>query len=304
MALPQLLNLQFTIFFLVGAGYLLTRLGIFPVTARKPLTDLVLDFILPCNIIVSFIIEFDREVLTGCLLSFAVAAVCQVLTCALGYLLYGRDGDTGNRVLQYATFVSNAGFLGLPIISGLYGARALLYASVYLIPQRIMMWSAGVSCFENVKGRDVLKKIATHPCIIATVIGLGLMLTQLPVPAALEQALRAAGNCNTGLSMIVVGNILAGVDAREVLSRRGLGYCVLRLAVLPLCTLVGCRLVGLDALVTKVSVILSGMPAAATTALMAARYNTAEKLAAGLVFLSTLVSLVTIPLLALLMELL
>lgn len=302
MALQQLFDLQITIFFLIAAGYLLSRLGVFPASARKALTDIVIDFILPCNIIVSFLIEFDSEILAGCLISFAAAAAIQVVTCALGYALYGRRPGEGAAVLRYATFVSNAGFLGLPIVSGLYGQRAMLYGSVFLIPQRIMMWSAGVSCFEAVKGRDVAKKIATHPCIIATVIGITLMLTQAPVPSALSQALRTASNCNTGLSMVVVGNILAEIDPREVLNRKSLGYCALRLVGIPLLTLAGCRLAGLDTLITKLSVVMSGMPAAATTALMAARYKTDEKLAAGLIFLSTLLSLVSIPLLAMLME--
>ena len=83
-------------------------------------------------------------------------------------------------VLQYATVCSNAGFLGNPVAEGLYGSIGLLYASVYLIPQRIVMWSAGISYFtESPSRKEVVKKVLTHPCIVAVEIGIVLMVTQV-----------------------------------------------------------------------------------------------------------------------------
>lgn len=299
--MTDLLDLQITIFLLMAAGYVMTRLGILPVSARKPLTDLVIDFILPCNIIVSFLIDLDGSVLASCLVVLLVSAAIQVFTMAVGRRFYpGARGDEV-PVLQYATLVSNAGFLGSPIVEGLYGAQGLLYSSIYLIPQRIMMWSAGVSCFTGVRGRGVLKKVVTHPCIVAVYIGLALMLLPIPLPGGLDKALQLASGCNTAMSMIVIGNILAEVDPRSVVSRKSLWYCVVRLLVLPLLVLAACRLLGLDGLVTEVSTVLAGMPAAATTAILAAKYNRAEHFAVSLVFLSTLLSLVTIPLLCVVM---
>lgn len=300
----DLLELQVTIFLLIAAGYVLSRVGVLPASARKPLTDLVIDFILPCNIIVSFLLEFDREILTACAVVLAVSLGIQVFALLAWRVFFPKARDGEAAVLEYATLVSNAGFLGNPIVEGLYGAQGLLYASVYMVPQRIMMWSAGVSCFTGAKGRDVLKKTLTHPCIVAVGIGLILMLGQFTLPAGLERTLRTASSCNTALSMIVIGNILAEVDPRTVVNRRTLWYCVVRLAVIPLLVLGACRLLGLNALVTEVATVLAGMPAAATTAILAAKYGRAEHFAVKLVFLSTLLSLVTIPALCMLMTVL
>lgn len=306
-ALDALLRLQSTIFLLIAAGYVLTKLGVLPLTARKPLTDLIIDFILPCNIIVSFLIEFNAQILRDCLAVFVVSAVIQAAVFVISRPLCRRLLPGPEQpVWQYGLLVSNAGFLGSPIAEGMYGPQGLLYASIYLVPMRMMMWSVGVACFAGggIKGRGVLKKTLTHPCIVAVLLGLLLMLTQLPLPAGLEAALRAASSCNTALCMLVIGNILAEVDPRDVLHGKSLLYCLLRLVVLPLLVLAGCRLAALEPLVTAVSVVLTGMPAAATTAILAARYEKAERQAVALVFLSTLGSLVTVPALALLTELL
>ena len=297
-----LLDLQTTIFLLIAAGWLMTRLGILPASARKPMTDLVIDFILPCNIITSFMITFNETILRACLVILLVAAAIQIAAFVLGRVVYPWARGKQVPVLQYATMVSNAGFLGNPIVEGLYGPQGLLYASIYLIPQRIIMWSAGVSCFTGSRGKGVLKKVLTHPCIVAVAIGMVLMLTQWQLPGGLEKTLRTVSNCNTAMSMLVIGNILAEVDPRSVVNGKTLWFCTVRLVVLPLLVLAGCRLMGLDPLVTQVSAVLSGMPAAATTAILAAKYDCEEHFAVSLVFLSTLLSLVTIPLLCLLMQ--
>lgn len=299
--MKDLLDLQITIFLLIAAGYILAKAGALPAAARKPLSNLVIDFILPCNIVVSFMMEFNAQVLASCLVVLLVSVGIQVFTAATGRLFYPRARGDEVPVLQYATLVSNAGFLGNPVVEGLYGAQGLLYASIYLVPQRIMMWSAGVSCFTGVRGKGVLKKVLTHPCIVAVFLGLLLMLFQISLPAGLEKALRLAGGSNTALSMIVIGNILAEIDPRSVVSRQSLWYCAVRLVVLPLLVLAACRLLGLDALVTEVSTVLAGMPAAATTAILAAQYDRGEHFAVSLVFLSTLFSLVSIPALCLVM---
>ena len=82
------------------------------------------------------------------------------------------------KCLQYGTICSNAGFLGNPIAEGIYGTEGLVLASVYLIPQRIMMWSSGLAVFSGTSDKmKTLKKVVTHPCILACVLGIILMVT-------------------------------------------------------------------------------------------------------------------------------
>lgn len=270
--------------------------------SRKVLSDLLIRFILPCNILVSFMMEFNRQILIDGLRILGLSVCVQILILAVGRYFYPRAKKEKLAVLKYGTIVSNAGFMGNPIIQGLYGNHGLLYASIYLIPLRIVMWSAGVACFTGAKGKNVLKKIVTHPCIVAVVIGLFLMVSQVPLPTGLTKTIQSVSDCTTAVSMIVIGNILAGVKMKEVVNGDTLWFCAVRLFLIPLLVLAGCRVVGMTELVTNVSVVLTGMPAAATTAILAAQYDGDAGFAAKIIFLSTLLSLVSIPALCLIMQ--
>jgi len=300
--MSNLLNLQITIFCLMAAGFILTKTQILSADARKPLSNLLINFILPCNMITSFLMEFNQKILMDCLVILIVSICIQVFAVLTSKYFYPKTTDSKLPVLRYGTIASNAGFMGNPISQGLYGDQGLLYASIYLIPMRTVMWSFGVACFTGTKGKGVVKKILTHPCIIAVFIGLFLMITQIQLPIGIEQTLRYAGNANTALSMILIGNILAEVHASEILDAKAWWYCVVRLAIIPIIVLITCNFAGIDEMVKQVSVVLSGMPAAATTAILAAKYDGDTHFAAKIVFISTLLSMLSVPLLCILMN--
>ena len=298
----NLLNLQITIFCLMLAGYILTKTGVLSADARKPLSNLLINFILPCNIITSFIMEFNQKILLDCLAILIVSFCIQIFVIFTSKYFYPGTPNSQMPVLRYGTIVSNAGFMGSPIAQGLYGDQGLLYASIYLIPMRAVMWSFGVTCFTGSKGKGVIRKILTHPCIVAVFLGMILMITQVQLPKGIEQTIRYAGNANTALSMIIIGNILAEVKASEILDLKAWWFCIVRLVIIPLLVLVSCKLAGIDELVKQVSVVLAGMPAAATTAILAAKYDSDAHFAAKIVFLSTLLSMLSVPLLCILMN--
>lgn len=295
-----LLNLQVTIILLILSGIVLTKIGVIDRAGRKTLTDLTINFILPCNIITSFQMEFNWKIMQECAIVLAASLVIQLFSTTLGKFAYPGASADRKKVLRYGTTVSNAGFLGNPIVLGMYGSMGLLYASIYLIPQRIVMWSVGVSCFTDAKGKGLIKKILTHPCIVAVEIGLVLMITQLTLPEGLDKALHYVGNSNTAISMIVIGTILTDVTREDkLLNRTTLWYCTVRLVLIPLVVMTVCKLLGFEPLVTGLCTVLSGMPAAATTAILASKYDVDSKFAVQIVCLSTILSIVTIPVLAL-----
>ena len=299
--LQDALQLQLILFLLMLAGLVLTRRGVITSAGRKCLTDLLIDLILPCNIICSFRIELDGEILRATALVLGIALGIQLACWGLGKLLYRFAPEPRRKVLQYATMCSNAGFMGNPIIEGIYGAQGLLYASVYLIPLRFFMWSAGLSCFTHTTAKETLKKLALHPCILAVWIGFALMLTQAPLPGAVERTLSYLSGCTLPVSIVIIGSILAGVRPGRVFHPLTLYFCAVRLIGIPLLTLLVCRLVQVDALVTGVCVVLAGMPAGSTTAILAEKYGGDAEYASACVLVSTLLSLVTIPLLCWLM---
>lgn len=147
MQIESMINLQGTMFLLVIIGMILRKKNILPEQATGILTDLVLYIVLPCNIISSFHMEFSMDTIKKFGIILLISFLIQVGCWLLCHVLY-RGYPTGTKeVMQYATMVSNAGFLGNPIAEGVYGATGLMFASVYLIPPRIVMWSAGLSLF-------------------------------------------------------------------------------------------------------------------------------------------------------------
>ncbi len=300
--MSNLLNLQITIFCLMMAGYILTKLHILNSESRKHLSNLLINFILPCNILVSFMIEFNQKILTDCFAVLLVSIVIQLVCLFTSKYFFPKAAPRQLAVLRYGTISSNAGYLGNPIAQGLYGNIGLLYASIYLIPMRIVMWSIGVTCFTESKSKGVLKKTLTHPCIVAVFLGILLMISQLQLPTGIVQTLKYAGNANTALSMIVIGNILAEVKTSELIDWKALWFCVVRLLIIPLLVFFGCSIFKVDELVKQVSVILAGMPAATTIAILAAKYDGDAPFTAKIIFLSTIFSMVTVPLLCISMN--
>lgn len=293
----NLLEMQGMLIALMAVGYLLKRIGIITDEGKKVLMDLVIYVTLPCNIVKSFIIEFNVEIFNSCLEIFIIAILIQIMTMLLGKLLYPRYGDKRKKVLQYATICSNAGILGNPVAEGAFGSMGLLYASIYLIPQRVFMWSVGLTYYtESPSKKDLVKKVATHPCIIAVVIGLVLMIAQWDLPGFVGATVRSLASANTGVSMLVIGTILEGAHWKEMVDRDSLYYCFVRLILIPALVLLGCRLAGVTGLVMGVSVLLAAMPAASVTAVLASKYEKDEEFAARIVALSTIISMVTAPL--------
>ncbi len=292
----QLINLQFTMFVMIAAGMILKRIGIIGPEGQRNITDLVIYLVLPCNIIKSFMVEFTFDILytfVGVLIiSILIQAVCTVL----GKVLYQRMETPQKKVLQYATICSNAGFLGNSIAEGVFGTMGLTLTSIYLIPQRIVMWSAGISVFTEAPNKKMLiKKVVTHPCIIACFLGILLMLTQLQLPGIIVSSIQTISNCNTALSMMVIGMILAEVDLRHLVDKKVLYYTLIRLVLIPLIVYLPCRLFGLDSLVTGVCVLLAAMPAGATTSILASKYNGDAAFATKCVIFSTFASLLSTP---------
>ena len=294
--MEELLSLQGSIFLLMLAGLVMKKIGIVGETGQKNMTDLVLNMILPCNIIRSFQIEFSWETMHSFGTILAVSVCIQLGCMVLGKLLFGRMSRNKWKCLYYGTVCSNAGFLGNPIAEGVFGSQGLALASIYLIPQRIVMWSSGISVFSGTRDvKELVKKVLTHPCIIACFLGIFLMLTQLPLPGMVQTTINSLANCNTAMSMMVVGMILADLRLREMADPTVILYSAVRLILIPVVVWIPCTLLGLDSMVTGVSVLLAAMPAGATTSILAAKYDADPGFATKMIIMSTLASVFTTP---------
>lgn len=294
--MSDVLILQITMLLLIIVGAVVKKLGIVGAAGQKNINDLVIYLVLPCNIVKSFLITCDSDTFRQFALVLVISVAVQIVSVILGKVLYGKK-ELGHRMsLQYGVICSNAGFLGNPVAEGVFGAVGLAMASIYLIPMRVMMWSSGIAIYtQSTDWKATLKKVVTHPCIIACVLGLILMVSQWQLPEVVLRPLTTIGSCNTALSMMVIGMILADADVRSLFDREVFAYSLLRLILMPTALYLVSLGLKLPALVTGVSVILTAMPAGATTSILASKYNADELFATKLVVASTVLSMVTIP---------
>ena len=296
MELHGLLSLQLMMFVLMGAGFFLRKKEIITRAGRDVLTDLIIDLILPCNIIAAFQVSLSREILISGLQVLVVSLVLQVFCTGISSGCYRSVPKEKRMILQYGTVCSNAGFLGNPVAEGLYGSLGLLYASIYLIPQRIVMWSAGVSYFtESPNRKEVIKKVLSHPCIIAVEIGIVLMVTQLQLPEFLDKSIRSLGGCTTAITMMFIGTVLADAGFKHMVSKMTIVFAVIRLLLIPLAVLLGCLVFQVESVAAGVSVVLAAMPAGSTTAILAAKYKGDEAFATQCVVFTTILSMAALP---------
>ena len=294
----NILNLQLILFSLIAIGTICRKKNIIKPEGKIILTDLLIYIFLPCNIITSFNMKYSSEILIKFFTIFLFACFSQLISFILSKTLYKKEKEDIKKVLEYATITSNSGFMGLPIIDGIYGVEGLMYASVALVPQRIMMWSAGISCFTKAESPlKIIKKVIFHPCIIAVYIGIFLMIFSIKLPYFLSHTIKNVGDCTTSISMILIGIILGEIkSAKSIISPILLKYTFIRLIVIPFLVFMICKTLNLNYLSTGIVVLISGMPAGSTTAILASKYNGDYIFGSKAIVFSTLMSIITIPL--------
>lgn len=296
MVVNNMLNMQLMMFLLVGIGFLIRKIGIVNTEGRKNMIDLCIYLTLPFNVLHSFLREWDWNLFISCGIILLLSAGYNAISVLFSAVFYKKADPKKQKPLKYGTIVSNSGFLGNPVVEGIYGTNGLLYASLFMLPVRIVMWSIGVSVFMKDRKENLLKKILTHPCIVAIYVGVIIMISGIQFPTFVENTITGISNCNTPLSMMLVGMMLAEVQPKGLIDKTMVFYTAVRLVIIPAVVFVITAFLPIDSMLRGITVILAGMPAPITTALLSAKYGGDEEYATGMIFLTTILSLVTLPL--------
>lgn len=292
-------EVQSVLFLYLAVGFYCRKADIFNDAARDKLTDFVVGITLPCMVFESFPARFSVDALRQGGVALLTAVGMAGVALLLGKALYRSFPSGEKSVLQYGTLVSNSGFAGLPVIDGAYGSEGLFLGSLFIIPTRILMWSVGISLFAKGDAGNALRKVLLNPAIIAVELGLCRMLFQIPLPGFADSALDGLGGCTSPMAMALVGAILADVPLGDVFQWKTFYLAAVRQLLLPGLCLIGLTLLGVDSLTKGVCVVLTGMPIGSTTAILAQKYGADSRFASKCVFVSTLTSLVTVPVLTL-----
>ena len=299
------------LFLLIGVGYGVVRGGLLPLSATGVLTSLLLKVALPATIFTSMIRPFDPSFARDALTIIGISTVLFFLYAAVsaGLTRVFRVPEGRRGIWMLCTTFSNNGFMGFPVAYALFGDEGLALAVMLGIPSNLLMYSLGASQVsldrraDGTKERLSVKQVLFSAVNASILLGLIFYAAQIPVPEVIFSPLEQLSNITTPLSMLITGMTLAGSPLSSLFRDRDAITCVItRLVLLPLLTWALLLPIPVEnPLVTCVTLIIMAMPSASVATAMAQRYGSCTELAARSVCLSSLLCMVTLPLIALLL---
>lgn len=294
------------LFLILIAGFLARRLAVFDEGVVKGLSSLLLKVTLPALIIDSLQRSYSADLLrdSGQILIMAIPIY---VVSALVALLCGAIPGVGRDyagVVRFAVMFPNTGFMGYPVLLSILGSEALFLAVIYNLPFNLVVFTVGIVLMTMGRGvgRRFDPRVLLSPAVVSVVIGFFFFIFSIRLPGPLAEATRLLGSVTTPLAMIVVGATLSGMKLNDVFGNwRVYFIAVMRLLVMPGLIFLLLRGFGLNPLLYSVLVLLNAMPVAINGALFAAEYDVNPAFAAQAVFVSTMLSALTIPLVAMLL---
>lgn len=290
------INQMIVLFGLMAVGYICNKTGVLDEIANARLSSFLLKAALPATIINSAIAQSDLErsvVLSTMAVAIGVFIVTPAMSLAAAKFL--KLDPTYQLMLNY----SNLAFMGFPIIGGVFGADCIFYGAVFLMVFNLHIFSFGVMTLQGGGGDlKALAKKLLNPGIISAVIAFFIVMLHIHVPEQVTLVVSGLGGVTTPMAMIVIGSQLGPVNFLEVLKKKELYLmAALKLVVYPAVVFGLLSLIlGPSHLLTKISTILVGLPVAGNVTMLCSEYGGDTSLSAQGTCVSTLFSLLTIPL--------
>lgn len=293
------------LFILIGVGFTLTKTKILNKERVSGLIDIVVYLVTPSNLIVSFQRDFKSELLAQLGLSFLLAFIIFGLNCVMAKLVIREKNEDRNPVLRFASAFPNAGYMALPLQKAILGDIGVFYGAAFIGMFHCYIWTYGVKLLSPGKEKIKIKKILLNPPIIGIAIGLVLFLTRIRLPEIVVSPLSYFAALNTPLPMLIIGYYLANTDLKATFSN-GWVYVgsLLRLVVSPLVALGLCLLLRADNDVSVACIIACAAPTAALSGMLAMKYGRDTQVSVGMISLTTILSIITMPVLIALAQML
>ena len=285
------------LFILIGVGFLCGKIKMLNDNSVKSINDLVLYIVCPCVIVNSFIRKFDKTMLEGLLVSAAAALFVMMFSILIAHFVFHDKNDRRNRVYKFATVFSNCGFISLPLQQALLGNEGVFYGAAYIAIFNIVMWTAGVYISSGDIKMLSPKKVFLNPCIIAVALGIIIFVFSIPVPDIISEPIGYFSALNTPVPMIIIGFYLSQSKILDTFKNIKNFICVgLRIVIVPLISLGIFLLCGINGKVLIACLIATAASSAAATTMFAAKFGNDTSLSVNLVTMSTLLSVITMPL--------
>ncbi|HIY22370.1 MAG TPA: AEC family transporter [Candidatus Flavonifractor merdigallinarum] len=291
-----------TLFLLMAVGYVLGRMGRIDREGCAQFTFLLLYIVTPCVIVDTMQVHLEDSLLRE--LGLALFLMIGLYLCySLFAIPLARTAPLDTRApLQFGAIYGNVGFMGLPLAEAVLGSEARIYAVLTMVVFNVYSWIHGVLLMGGRKALSPVRAVL-NPGTVSLVLGLPCLLFGLRLPGSIQTAVGFVADLNTPLAMVVIGAQMSAVDLPATLRQLRLYTAsAMRLVVLPFFTALVLLPFHLSTLLYCTMVILSGAPSAGSTSMFAQRFGRDTATAAQLVSLSTVLSILTLPLMAVLAQ--
>lgn len=285
------------ILFAIACGYAGNRLGFLGGSTDQNICKLILTITMPAMTIAA-VSSGDSLPETSVVLSVLGVSVIfygmeALFALVLPRILGGTPAQKG--VWRFALAFPNVGFIGYPVVTALFGPEALFYAVILVLPFNLLSYSLGPFILAGTM-RFSLRKVFS-PAVVASLVALVLALARIRIPALAGEMLEFVGDITVPLSLLFVGSLLAGLPlGRMLASPRLWALSAVRLLLLPAVLALILRSLGVEPLVLGVATVQIAMPVAVNGSLLCMEYGGDAECMAQVTFVSTLASIVTIPL--------
>ena len=295
-----LLQQTIIMFALMLLGLLLSRRGMITEQGSRDLSNVLLYAVIPCVILRSYMSEFSTEKLRAMGLSALIAVIAFAASIAVAYLTCG----TRHRIENFAVAFGNAGFIGIPLVTAVFGPEAAFYVVSFSTFANLLQWTYGIVIISGKKETMNLRMVFVNPVFISMVIGIALFVLQPTLPTVVTGTIGYIADGNTVLAMIILGYYLSKVQLRGLFADVRLYlFSALRLLVVPAVTiLVFLPFPFVRGEITLITLIAAATPIASSTAIFAQKFDQDYRRAVSYVCLSTILSVATLPLVMLFAE--
>ena len=281
-------------------GVVLTKKNILTDDRTKGLSELIMNALLPCMIAGSFFNANDPETLSNFMSAFWLSLIANAVSCSLGFLLIRKKGSVDLAIERSTAMFPNVGFIGLPLAQMLFGAEGALYIAAYVATYNMVQWTLG----EMIMGRFDKKsffRTLRSPLLIASYIGFIVFFLNIPVPDIIVGGVKYISSSVICASMFVVANKFCRSDFRAIL-KSGRAYYIyfIKLIAVPLVYILIAKAIGAPEKAAMSVLMGVAAPTAMAVTMLSVKYDRDAGYAAGLLSMTNLICMVTVPLITLL----
>lgn len=303
-----MLQQMIVMFLMMAVGYLCYKKQILTEEVSKKVSAIVVNVANPCMILSSSLTDQQmrgKELLQTLLIVVLMYAFLLVVAQLLPKILRIRKESRGAYAAM--TVFANIGFMGFPVLAAMYGNGALLYGAVFQIPFNILIYTYGVAVLTrrpDAGGKaeldriEILKKIFNIG-VIACIAAMLIYFLRIPIPSFLQAFITNLGNLTAPLSMMIIGASLAQMPLKELfLDKKLLLFSMVKLLILPAVWMLMVNRVAEQEILRGVCLVMMATPAGSMTAMLAQQYGGDYETASRGVALTTVLSVITMPVLA------